>query len=113
MAFLFPEHPMEFLGNGVVARTTEGIAAKDAPSGQNQPLDWSVLLDGLHSIAGASGSKAASRWCDGGNDLLVEINGNEKNPRQNLAQSMPEHRHPGKKCLEKVLHSSKNCALSG
>ena len=104
---------MEFLGNGVVARTSKGITAEDAPRGQNQPLDWSVLLDGLHSIAGASGSKAASRWCDGGNDLLVEINGNEKNPRQNLAQSMPEHRHSGKKRLEKVLHGSKNCALSG
>lgn len=33
MGFFFPEHPMEFLGNGVIAITTKGIAAEDAPRG--------------------------------------------------------------------------------
>ena len=71
-----------------------------------------MLLDGLHGVGGASGSEATSGRSDRRDDFLVEINGNEKNPRQNLAQSMPEHRHPGKKCVEKVLHSSKICALN-
>ena len=61
MGFFFPEHPMEFLGYGVVAIASERIAAQDAPGSKNKAFDGSVLLDGLHRISRACGGEAA-RW---------------------------------------------------
>lgn len=81
MGFFFPKHPMEFLGYGVVAIASERIAAQDAPGSKNKAFDGSMLLDGLHRIGRACGGEAACWRSDRRNDLLVEINRNQKNPR--------------------------------
>ena len=81
MGFFFPEHPMEFLGHGVVAIASERITTQDAPGSKNEAFDGSVLLDGLHRIGRACGGEAACWRSDRRNDLLVEINRNQKNPR--------------------------------
>lgn len=81
MGFFFPEHPMEFLGHGVVAIAPERITTQDAPSSKNKAFDGSMLLDGLHRIGRACGGEAAGWRSDRRNDLLVEINRNQKNPR--------------------------------
>ena len=77
MGFFFPEHPMEFLGHGVITVAPERIAAQDAPGSKNKTLDGAVLLDGLHRISRACGGEAACWRSDGRNDLLVEINRNQ------------------------------------
>ena len=59
MGFFFPEHPMEFLGHGVVAIASKRIAAQNAPGSKNKTFDGSVLLDGLHRISRACGGEAA------------------------------------------------------
>ena len=72
---------MEFLGHGVVAIASERIAAQDTPSSKNKAFDGSMLLDGLHRIGRACGGEAACWRSDRRNDLLIEINWNQKNPR--------------------------------
>ena len=50
-----------FLGDGVVAGATEGVAAQDALEGEPAAAEWAVFADGFLGILRAGGGEAAGR----------------------------------------------------
>lgn len=59
--------------HGVVARTSEGVAAKDAFESQPAPFERTILDDGLLGILRAGGRVAACRRGERRYALLVEF----------------------------------------
>jgi hypothetical protein len=69
---------MEFIGYRVVTASSPGMATQDATTCQIETLQRSMLLDGFHCIAGASGSEPTSRWQQGRNASPIEVNGKKE-----------------------------------
>ena len=74
---------------GVIARTTPWIASQDAPYGQSQPFERTVLQNGLPRIFRASGLEATRRRCVGGDTSLIEHDWEQERPSQQFLHPTP------------------------
>ena len=62
-------------GHGIVAASSPGIAAKDAPNSQEEAFDGAMLLYGLNGILRTSWCEPARGRCHRGYDALIETYG--------------------------------------
>ena len=84
--------PNETAGNlrhGVIARTTPRIAPQDAPHGQSQSLEGSMLQDSLSGIFRTSRLKATRRRCIGSDAYLIEADGQQEYPGEHFLYPFP------------------------
>src|SRR4051794_37759556 len=71
-----PEEPA--VGDFVDTAVAEGIAAEQAPAGQDGPPHRAQLADRLHRVLRAGRVIAAARGEGGGNEALVEADGRDQ-----------------------------------
>ncbi len=81
------------LGYGVVARASPGIASQDAPNGEIEALEGTMLDDGLSCILTTGGRKATGWRCIGRDSGLVEADGHHQQPDQRSCDIVPEGFH--------------------
>ena len=65
-------------GDGVVAAAAPGVTAQDAPDGKVEASDGTVLAEGFDGVLAAGGGIAAGGGCEGGDEVLVEVYGDEE-----------------------------------
>ena len=66
---------MEFVGYGVVAIASPGMAAQDATHGKVEALECSMFLKGFNGVLRAGGREAARGRCQRADDTLIETDG--------------------------------------
>ena len=84
--------PNDTVGNlrhGIIARTTPRIAPQDAPHGQSQSLEGSMLQDSLSGIFRTSRLKATRRRRIGSDAYLIEADGQQEYPGEHFFHPFP------------------------
>ena len=77
------------LWHGVITASAPWIAPQNAPHGQCQSLERAVLQQCLSGVFGARWREPARRRCEGGDDMLVEPNGQQQQPYEEFHCTLP------------------------
>ena len=70
----------------IISRTSPGIATEDAPDGEAESLEGTMLLHRLHRILRAGRGKATTGTQQRGDATLIEVNGIEQHQLQQMQQ---------------------------
>ena len=73
-----------YLRYGVVAAASPGVATADAAKGEPEALDNPLFLQCLNGIGGTGGSVAAHGGKEGGDEPLIETDGEDEQAYHDL-----------------------------
>ena len=80
---------MKLFWDGIITASSPGVAAENSADGKIQPLERSVLAEGLQGILGTSGRKTAAGWRERADAHLIELD--QEHKRRNQYGFEPTH----------------------